>query len=448
MSKPTRKEALLHRDPTKKYPVAVRGEGIYLYDDAGNRYIDGISGAGNVTLGHGRKRIADAMADQARSLAYCFSAFFTNRPVLDLAVRIADLAPGDLNHVYFVSGGSEGIETAFKLARQYHLQRGDGGKHKIISRWRSYHGATLGALAASGIPGLRAPFTPWLPDFPKIEPCYPYRCAFAGCGGSCNLACANQLEDAILQAGPENVAAFVAEPVVMGGIAVGVPPEDYYARIREICDRYDVLFIADEIITGFGRTGRYFAIDHWGVVPDFIVFGKAVSSGYIPLGGVLMREKIRDTFTETGESFPHVFTYVSNPVAARVAETVLDIIEEEGIIEHVNEMGTHLETRARQLREHSIVGEIRTWGMMMGIELVEDRVSKAPFPVEKGMAGRVTEIAMDQGLCVSSTTGSADWVNGDDIRFYPPLIISRDEIDTAIDILDSALEQVEKESEL
>ncbi len=235
------KDALLHCDPSRAYPVAVRGEGIYLYDNTGKRYMDGISGAGNVTLGHGRKRIAEAMADQAGSLAYCFSAFFTNQPALDLAARIAALAPGDLNHVYFVSGGSEGMETAFKLARLYHLQQGRSRKQKIIGRWRSYHGATLGAMAASGNPPLRTPFAPWLPDFPKIAPCYPYRCGLAGCDGVCNLACAHQLEAAILQAGPENVAAFVAEPVVLGGIAVGVPPEGYYAQIREICDRYEVL---------------------------------------------------------------------------------------------------------------------------------------------------------------------------------------------------------------
>ncbi|MDP6702010.1 MAG: aminotransferase class III-fold pyridoxal phosphate-dependent enzyme, partial [Candidatus Latescibacteria bacterium] len=253
------KGGLFHRDLAKEYPVIVRGEGIYMIDEEGRQYIDGIAGAGNVTLGHGQARIAQAMGEQAETLAYCFSAFFTNRPALELAPRVGELAPGDLNSCYFVSGGSEAVETAFKLARQYHLQQGRSQKHKIISRWRGYHGATLGAMAASGLPPQRNPFAPLLPEFPHIAACHPYRCDFAGCEGVCNLSCARELEAAIVQAGPENVAAFVAEPVVMAGAAVAVPPPGYFEEIRAICDRYDVLWIADEIMTGFGRTGRYFA---------------------------------------------------------------------------------------------------------------------------------------------------------------------------------------------
>ena len=438
------RHALIHRDPSGSYPVIARGEGIYLIDEQGNRYIDGVAGAGNVTLGHGQKRIAEVMADQAEKMAYCFSAFFTNRPALDLASRLAALAPGDLNHVYFVSGGSEGNETAFKLARLYHIQRGNGSKHKIISRWRSYHGATLGALAASGLPALRAPFAPWIPDFPKIEPSYPYRCKFAGCAGTCNLMCADQLEEAILQAGPETVAAFIGEPVVNGGITVSAPHDDYYPRIREICDRYDVLFIADEIITGFGRTGRTFAIEHWDVVPDLVVFGKGVTAGYIPLGGVLVSDTIRDTIDAYG-AFPHVFTYVDNPVATRVASTVLDILDEENILEHVVEMGAYLESAANRLYEHPIVGDIRVKGLMMGVELVRDRETRAPFSADQKVSARIPQITMEHGLHVSSTTGCADWVNGDDVRFYPPLIITAEEIETVISVLDLALGQASKE---
>ena len=248
-------DSLLHRDPTQHYPVAVRGEGIYLYDDSGRRYVDGTAGATNVTLGHGRGRIADAMAEQARQLAYCFSTQFTNEPALQLAQRLAALAPGDLNHVYFVAGGSEAIETAIKLARMYHLQRGAAGKHKVIARWRSYHGATLGALSLTGIVGMRTPYAPWLAAFPHIAACYPYRCAFAGCAGSCNLTCARELERTIQQEGADNVAAFVAEPVVMGSLAAGAAPAEYFQEIRAICDRYDVLFIADEIITAWAAPG-------------------------------------------------------------------------------------------------------------------------------------------------------------------------------------------------
>ncbi|MBV7332262.1 aspartate aminotransferase family protein [Chloroflexi bacterium TSY] len=444
----TKKDALFQRDLRESYSVITRGEGIYLFDDQGKRYIDGTSGAGNVTLGHGYERIVEAMAEQAKTLAYCFSQFFTNQPALELAERIAALAPGDLNHVYFVSGGSEGNETAIKLARQYHLQRGNKQKQQVISRWRSYHGATLGALALTGSPALRAPFNPWLPDFPHIAPYYPYRCPFAGCEGRCNLTCADELERTILQVGPENVAAFLTEPVVLAGVAADSPPPDYFPRIREICDKYDVLFIADEVITGFGRTGRYFAIEHWDVVPDMIVFAKGISSGYAPLGGVILREKIRDSFAEQGEAFAHVFTYVNNPVAMRAGLEVLDIIEENNLLEHVRQMGEHLLTSVDALHRYASVGEIRGKGLMMGIELVRDKASKEPFAASMGVHKRMREILLDKGLSMSGTSGAANWVDGDDLRFYPPLTITRDEIDESIAILDEGLGQLEEELSL
>ena len=433
------KGGLFHRDLGKEYPVIVRGEGIYMFDEEGRRYIDGIAGAGNVTLGHGQARIARAMGEQAQTLAYCFSAFFTNRPALELAPRVAELAPGDLNSCYFVSGGSEAVETAFKLARQYHLQQGRSQKYKIISRWRGYHGATLGAMAASGLPPQRNPFAPLLPEFPHIAACHPYRCEFAGCEGRCNLTCARALETAILQAGPENVAAFVAEPVVMAGAAVAVPPPGYFEEIRAICDRYDVLWIADEIITGFGRTGRYFASEYWDVVPDMICFGKAASSGYVPLGGVVFSDRIRQSFVDAGDSFAHVFTYVNNPVAMRVCATVLDIIEEEKVIAHVAETGTYLAERAQILNAHACVGDVRTKGLMMGIELVHDKETKAPFDPALGASARGAALALERGLSISGVAGVADWVRGDDLRFYPPLIITREQIDEAVAIIDGGL---------
>lgn len=436
---------LFHRDLRKIYPVIVRGKGVYLYDNSGRRFLDGTAGASNVILGHGRRRIAKAMADQIETLAYCFSSDFTNQPALNLAKRIGGLAPGDLNHVTFVSGGSEAIETAFKIARQYHLQQGNGQKHKIISRWRGYHGATLGALAATGNPILRSPFSPWLPEFPHIAPCYPYRCGFAGCGSKCNLTCAHELERAILQTGPENVAAFIAEPVVLAGIAAGVPPPDYFPLIREICDRYGILFIADEVITGFGRTGKYFAIDHWKTVPDMIVFGKGASSGYSPLGGVILRDTIRNSFEESREPFAHVFTYTNNPVAMRAGMEVLDIIEEEGILAHAAQMGEYLLACAERLKKHSSVGDIRGKGLIFGVELVLDRENRTPFPASRKVSGRLKKILWDKGLFLASGSGTVDWVNGDDVRLYPPLTITRNEVDNMLSILDNGLEQLESE---
>ena len=441
--------ALIHRDPTRDYPILVRGEGVYVYDECGRRYVDGGAGAGNVTLGHGRQEIVQAMAEQGQALSFCFSANFTTQPALDLAARIGALAPGDLSHVYFVSGGSEGIETAIKMARLYHLHRGHEGKHLVISRWRGYHGATLGALSATGMPGLRTAFAPLLLDFPHIAPCYPYRCPFAGCedgcGAGCNLQCARELEQAIVQAGPENVAAFVAEPVVAAGIAVGAPPPGYYPLIREICDAHDVLFIADEVITGFGRTGRYFAIEHWDVVPDMIVFGKGVSSGYCPLGGVILRAEVHRDFSADDAFFPHIFTYVNNPVAMRAGLAVLDIIEAEQILAHAARTGDYLLDRARELEAHPSVGEVRSKGMMLGLELVQDKQTREPFPASLQVAKRFGAKLMDRGLSAAATAGAADWVNGDDLRLNPPLITTAAQVDEIIGIIDEALSEIEDE---
>ena len=434
--------ALFQRDPSYPYPVLVRGDGIYLYDNTGKRYIDGVSGAGNVTLGHGRQRIIEAMADQARSLAYCFSSNFANQPALDLADRIAHLAPGSLNHVYFVSGGSEAIETALKMILLHHLQRGQGQKQMVISRWRSYHGATIGALSATGT-AMRTPFSPWLASFSHIAPCYPCNCRFSGCEGKCNLTCARELEQAILQVGPENVAAFVAEPVVLGEIAAAVPPLEYFSIVREICNRYDVLFVADEIITGFGRTGKYFGIEHWGVVPDIIVFGKGISAGYAPLAGVIFQDRIRESLDSIGKPFPHVFTYVNNPVAMRVGLTVLDIIEEEQILDHVTQMGKYLLKRAQDLRRWSCVSDIRGKGLILGIDFLRHRDRNDP--ALSTVPRRLNEILMEQGLSLSVTAGSAGSKSGNDLRFYPPLTITQAQIDEALEILGQGLEKLETE---
>ncbi len=412
-----KENALFLKNPAGGYPTIVRGEGIHLYDDEGRRYINGTAGASNVTLGHGRRDIAGVMGEQAATLAYAFSVHFENKPARDLAERLTTLAPGDLDKVYFVSGGSEAIESALKIARQYHLLRGNEGKQLVISRRGGYHGGTLGAMSLSGVPGPRAPFAPWLAEFPHIAPCYPYRCRFEGCNGACNLTCADDLDATIRRRGPENVAAFVCEPVP----------------------------IADEIVTGFGRSGRLFAMEHWDVQPDMIVFGKGASSGYIPLGGVLMRQAVAGAFAGAGQEFHHIFTYVNNPVAMRVGLEVLDIIEREDILAHVTGMAAHLTAEARRFLEHSSVGDVRTFGLILGIELVRDRDSRQPFPAGVGFGRRVAGHMRERGLNASSTSGCADGVNGDDLRFYPPLTITRPELDTLLDIAEASLAAAERE---
>jgi len=439
-------EALFHRDSTYNYPVLVRGEGIYIFDKNDNRYIDGSAGAGNVTLGHSRPSIVKVMSEQANRLAYCFSTFFTNEPALELAQRISNLTPRELNHVYFVSGGSEAIEAAMKIARQYQVLRGKGQKHLILSRWGSYHGATLGALALTGTPEMRSHFSPWLPAFPKVTPCYPYRCSFRGCEGQCNLKCAENLEQVILQAGPENVAAFVAEPVVLAKIAAGIPPPDYFPLIREICDKYDVLLIVDEVLTGFGRTGRYFAIEHWNTVPDMIVFGKGISSGYSPLGGVVFKDYICDIFRQQKKTFDHVHTYVDNPVAMRVGLAVLDAIKKENILNHVEKTGHHLRSRAQALSKHPSVGEVRSIGLLLGIELVKNKDTGEPFPASLQIHKNLSKILLDKGLAVATSGGKGSFI-GDDIRFYPPLTITREQINESLDIMDEGLTELESNLE-
>lgn len=439
------KSALLHRDPAYDYPVIVRGEGIYLFDDLGKRYIDGGAGATNVTLGHGRHRIVEAMAEQADTLAYVFSTNFANQPAIELAERIASIAPGDLNHVYFVSGGSEGIESCLKMVRLYQQQRGNPNKQKVIARWRSYHGGTIGALSLTGMPWLRRNFDSWLLPFPHIETCYPYRCKYQGCLGECNLSCADELERTILETGPENVAAFISEPVGMAGVGALAPPPDYFPRIREICDKYEVLLIMDEVISGFGRTGKFFAIEHWDVIPDLIVFGKGASGGYSPLGGVLLRSKISDALKETCSAFPHIFTYVNNPVSARAGLEVLDIIEEENLVEHVSEIGGYLFERAELLKRHPIVGEIRGKGLLFCLELVKDRVTKEPFPASFEISRRLHKCLMHKGLSCIIVGSAPEWKSGDDIRLSPPFNITRDQVEEIVGILDEGLFELQQE---
>ena len=437
---------LLLQDPAYDYPVVERGEGIYVYDGAGKRFIDGTAGAGNVILGHGRRRIARIMARQAETLAFVFTSHFTNPVAAELAGRLAEKAPGQLNHVYFVSGGSEGVETALKLARLYHLRRGQGQKHQVIARWSSYHGATLGALSTTGS-GVRHAFSPWLAGFEHIDPCLPRACLFDGCGESCTLACASELERAIIRAGPENVAAFVAEPVSMAGGAPAIPPADYFPRIREICDRYGVLWIADEVVTGFGRTGRFFAIQHWDAVPDIVAFGKGVSSGYLPMGGALFTDEIRHVLEDKKDALPHVFTYVNNPLAARVGLTVLDLMEEESIVERSASMGDYLLERVRTLRSHSMVGDVRGLGMLVGFELVSSRKPYTYFPPNLKVHERLHRHLIRRGLSISATGGPGDGSPGDSVRIFPPLAITRAEIDEIVEMLDEALTAVRRQIE-
>jgi adenosylmethionine-8-amino-7-oxononanoate aminotransferase len=344
-----------------------------------------------------------------------------------------------------VSGGSEAVETAIKLARQAHLENGQMQRYLVIARRQSYHGATLGALSATGMGPRRAPYLPLLLDFPHIAPAYCYRCPFDREYPGCDLACAHELEEAILRAGPERVSAFIAEPVVGSACGATVPPPEYFPLIREICSRYGVLFIADEVITGFGRTGRHFGITHWDAVPDMMVVAKGLSGGYAPLGAVVASERIRHVFDESDTAFEHIFTYAANPLSAATALAVLGIYVREGLASRAARMGELLFQKAEALGDHPIVGDVRGLGLLLGIELVMDKKTKRPFPPEVRASRRLAAKALARGLVIYPGGGSIDGAQGDHFLICPPLVIREPEIDDLVGMLDEALAELEQE---
>lgn len=433
-------------DPTREYATLVRGEGNYVYDDQGKRYLDGAAGVAVVNIGHGRKEVAAAMAEQAETLAYCASNIFQNQPAQELAARLGEHMPGDVKYFQFTSGGSEAVEVCLKMARQVQVERGNESKYLVIGRWTSYHGASLGALAATGMPGRRAKFAPMLAAFPHIPPVYCYRCPFNKTYPSCEMACAHALEDEIKNVGPENVAAFIAEPVVGSAGGCIVPPPEYFPIIREICDRYDVLLIADEVITAFGRIGKWTGMERWGVVPDLMAVAKGMSSGYTPLGAAVASEGIRQTFVDKGVPFDHIFTYSGNPLSAAVGLKVLDIVEQENLVERAADVGAYtLELLSELYQKHPTVGDVRGLGLMIGIEFVKDKTTREPLPPELRFSRNLGLRALDKGLVTYPGSGSVDGKRGDHVSLYPPLTLERTDADLMFRILDESIGELEKE---
>lgn len=375
-----KKYAIL-RNLTKLCPTIVRGEGIYLYDDKGNRYIDGSSGSSLAcNIGHGVKEVAQVMTPQAEQVTYNPTHCSMSTQFLDMCERLIKLAPTGLNRIFSVSGGSEAVETALKFSKQYQLERGYASKYIVIGRWQSYHGNTIGALSASGHTYRRRKHSSSLLGFPHIPPAYCYRCYFGSSYPECDLRCARVLENAILQEGPENVSTFIAEPVVGAANAAVSPPDGYFQIIREVCDKYDVLLVADEVMSGLGRTGRNFAIDHWNVIPDLIATAKGMGSGYFPVGACIMKDEIIASMEKRDASFIGGFTHAGHLFAARVATAVLDYTINNGLIQNSAEMGKYLLEGLRSFSSLKSVGEVRGKGLMCGIEFVRDKTTKEPFP--------------------------------------------------------------------
>lgn len=429
---------LLHalHDPRihEKGHVWVRGEGIYLYDADGKQYIDAISGLWNVVAGHGRKELVRAAAEQMETLAYCSGYTGSSNPrAIELAERIAGLTYPNIRRFFFTSGGGESSESAFKTARYYWRVKGKPGKYKVVSRQWAYHGVTLAAMSATGITTYWPMFEPRVPGFLHISSPYPYRYV-APPGKSPGVAAADELEELILREGPDTVAMFLAEPV-QGAGGVLVPPDDYFPRIREICDKYDVLLAADEVITGFGRTGRMFGLEHWNVQPDMILFAKAITSGYFSLGGIGISEEIAQTIDSSDPVWMHCYTYSGHPVGCAVALANLDIIEKENFVGQAREKGALLLKKLREaLADHPHVGDVRGLGLMAAFEMVKDKATKEEFPAADKVGFRVHQAAQKRGLFSR--------LRGDVFCIAPPTIITESQIDEMVNILKESVEEV------
>lgn len=440
-------EAIFPRSFLKSYPRAVRGEGCFIFTSEGRRYLDASGGAAVVTIGHGVEEVARAMSEQAGQLAYVHSSQFHTAITDRLAQRILALAPRGMRaggRVYFTSGGSEATETALKLARQYWLERGDKKRWRVISRWQSYHGTTLGALAVSGNVRRREPFGPMLPEWGHIHPCFCYRCPLGLQYPSCNVDCADELERLLEREGSENVAAFIFEPVVGATLGAVVPPDGYVQRIADICRRHGILLIADEVMSGMGRTGKAFAVEHWGVTPDMILVGKGIASGYAPLGAVIVARHVAQAFSRGTGAFLHGFTYSAHPVAAAAGNAVLDYIERENLFARVEPVGQELRAALEPLRKYSVVGDIRGKGLLFGIELVHNARMREPFPPDAQIALRIQEDALEAGVMTYPIQGCADGTRGDHILLAPPFTITSKMIEMIAAGLDHAIADLEK----
>ena len=423
-------------------PVAVGGEGCYLFDASGKRYFDGSGGAAVSCLGHGDKDVVRAVQEQVGKLEFAHTGFLTSEPAEELADLLIEHAPGNLDRVYFVSGGSEATEAALKLARQYHLERGEPQRRHVIARRQSYHGNTLGALAAGGNAWRRKQFEPLLISVSHIAPCYEYVDRHDGESSfDYGQRVANELEEEILRLGKDQVIAFMAEPVV-GATMGAVPPVDgYYKRIREICDKYGVLLILDEVMCGMGRTGHLYACDADGVAPDILCIAKGLGAGYQPIGAMLCSDQIYETIERGSGFFQHGHTYLGHTVACAAALAVVRAMLDRELLPRVQDLGGKLQTALEaRFGQHPHVGDIRGRGLFRGVELVADRETKTPFDPAKKLAAKIKLAAFEAGLICYPMSGTRDGVHGDHILLAPPFIMQEEQIDEIVEKLDHAIE--------
>jgi len=431
---------VFYRNLRRAMPCIVRGEGVWLVDREGKRYLDACGGAFVANLGHGDGELSQALFEQGRKVAYVNGTAFTNEPAEELAAELAALSPPGLDKAYFLSSGSDAVEAALKLARQHWVERGLTTKHKIISCTPGYHGNTLLALSASAREHYRKLYGSWLVPVPMIPAPYPYRCP---CGGAeeCPACSGRALEEAILREGPATVAAFIDEPVGGSSTGASVPRPGYHRRIREICDRHGVLWVADEVLTGAGRTGKWLAVEHGGAVPDILTLGKGISAGYVPLSAVITSERIIEPIARGSGQFKHAQTFSHVPSICAAGLATVRHIRARGLVEVAAHTGALLQERLGRLRGRPGVGDVRGIGMLAAVEFVADAATRRPHPRAARFAETFTEQAQEVGLVVWPNVGQADGENGDLVMIAPPFIITAPEIDLLLSLFDTALER-------
>ena len=435
---------VLHRTTSARLPVATRGEGIYLFDADGRRYVDACGGAAVSCLGHRHPEVVAAVAEQTARLEFIHTGFFTTDTAEELAALIAEKCPGSLDRVWFTGSGSEAVEAALKLARQYHLERGDTKRSRIIARRQSYHGNTLGALAAGGSIWRRAPYQPLLIDVSAVDPCFEYRFAESGeTAEEYGLRVARSLEREILRLGPETIIAFLAETVV-GATAGAVPPAgDYLKHVRAICDRYGVLLILDEVMCGSGRTGTFLSCEQDGVVPDIVTLGKGLGAGYQPIGAVVCTAEVYDAVARGSGALKHGQTYNAHPVGCAAGVAVQQIIQRDHLLDRVIGAGATLRgLLSDRFGNHPNVGDIRGRGLLLALELVADREVKTPFDPSLALHQRAKAEAFERGLLIYPGSGTIDGRSGDHILLAPPYNVTDDELGMIVDLLGQTLDAI------
>jgi adenosylmethionine-8-amino-7-oxononanoate aminotransferase len=445
MSTATSASFLFSRNLRKTYPVAVHGQGCWIVAADGRRYLDASGQAAVVSIGHGVQEIGRVMADQSNRIAFAHTTQFRSEPAEKLAARVLAIAPRNFQNggrVYFTSGGSEATETALKLARQYFLESKQPSRFRIIARKQSYHGSTLGAMSVSGNVARRAPYAPMIPEWGHVAPCFCYHCPFDKTYPQCNLACADDLDAFLRGTDASTVAAFLFEPVVGATLGAVAAVDGYTTRIAEICRRHGLLLIADEVMSGMGRTGRPFASQHWGLEPDIILVGKGIASGYAPLGAVLVSPRIVEAFEKGTAAFIHGFTYQAHPVATATGNAVLDYLEAHHLFDRVTDAGDSLKKALAAVEKHPHVGQVRGLGLLQGIEFVKNKSTREPFPKEDAIAEKIRQAALEKNVLTYPSAGCVDGLRGDHILLAPPFIVTPEESQLIADAVLYALGKV------